>query len=168
MIELVRKMKLNCNDPSQLMDEEDKINIAKKTEPNTLNSSDNQTELVEYSYKYLREKVNDVPLFGESADIFFAYIHVTKYISKPNPNASSDDDAFIVSRSYDEERVFHFHMPKEKLPTNLKVIALIEQGEWVYDLTEEEYLELNDCEKTSDLDFITYRLDKRRFLYRVK
>ncbi|MFJ7891367.1 hypothetical protein ACIQYL_25395 [Lysinibacillus xylanilyticus] len=168
MNDLVRKLRLHCVEQCQSIDEDDKTNFVNKTEPNTINSSDNRKELVEYSYKYLREKVNNVPLFGESADVFYAYIHITKYVSKPNPQAKSDDDAYIVSRSFDEERVFHFHVPKERLPVNLKVIALIEQGEWAYELTEEEYHELTDCEKTSDLDFITYRLDKRRFFYLVK
>lgn len=127
-----------------------------------------QMELVEYTYKYLREKVNNVPLFGKDADIFFAYIHVTKKVSKPNPLATSKDDAYCVSTTFEEKRVIHYHVPKEDLPSELKVINKIAEGEWSYELTEAEYLELIDGEKTTDVEFITYGLDKRKLFYICK
>lgn len=139
-----------------------------KIEINILESTPERKEIVEYSYKYLREKVNNVPLFGKSADIFFAYVHVTKKTFSPNPCAISDSDAFNISFTFEEKRVIHYHVPKEKLPQELKVISFIEQGEWSYSLNEEEYLELIDCKKTSDVDFITYRLNKRRLLYVIE
>lgn len=136
-----------------------KDNLDCSSTSNQTDSSSQRKEKEEYTYKYLREKVNDVPLYGKDADIFFAYIHVTKR------NECEGND---VSFCLEEKRVFHYHVPKEELPPELKVISLIEQGEWSYSLTEQEYLELIDNEKTSDVDFITYRLNKRRLLYVIE
>lgn len=110
---------------------------------------------------YIRKIVRDFPTPPSKgkADLFFVYIHVTGYKRFVDDKLylKTGKISMVTERIDREERLIHYHMPSEQIPLQHRGYQQLQDGEWLCELTYEEYERLINPNITDDLAFILYK-----------
>lgn len=116
----------------------------------------------DYRYQYIRAYIQDVPLFrNRSVDVFYAYLQKTEinyFSSSSNASSSQNEKEINTVVSCNESRVIQYEIDSCKaIDANLKaVIDAIPVGDYVIELSKEEYMKLSNENETDFYTFCTY------------
>lgn len=115
----------------------------------------------EYKYQYIRAYIPNVPLYGiEPVDVFYAYLQKSEisYFLSSSSASGKQPKKIKTAISCSENRVIQFEIERhEKLDPKLKsVIEAVSSGDYITELSEEEYLKLSNENETDFFAFCTY------------